>query len=46
MYDTTGRSVASDTITEYTNHIKADKVKNLPNRNVDDCLPAGGSDCR
>jgi hypothetical protein len=38
LYDTTGRSVASDTITEYTDYIKADKVKKLPTPDVDDIV--------
>lgn len=36
LYDTTGKSVASDTMTEYTNYIKASKVKNLSDSTVDD----------
>jgi hypothetical protein len=36
LFDAYGRSVASDTITEYTNYIKANKVKDLPTREVDD----------
>ncbi|HWS99685.1 MAG TPA: hypothetical protein VN256_05370 [Pyrinomonadaceae bacterium] len=39
LYDTTGKSVASDTITEYTNYIKANKVRKLPTPSVDDCKP-------
>ena len=35
LYDTSGRSVASDTITEYTNYIKANKIKNLPDSSID-----------
>lgn len=37
LYDAYGTSVASDTIAEYTNYIKAGKVKDLPNESVDDC---------
>ena len=36
LYDTAGRAVASDTLTEYTNYIKAGKIKNLSNSAVDD----------
>jgi hypothetical protein len=35
LYDTSGRSLASDTVTEYTNYIKAGKVKNLSDYTVD-----------
>ena len=37
LYDAFGRSVASDTITEYTNYIKANRIKDLPDSVVDDC---------
>jgi hypothetical protein len=35
LFDDDGRSVASDTITDYTNYIKANKVKSLPSSEVD-----------
>jgi hypothetical protein len=31
LYDLTGKSIASDTFTEYTGYIKAGKIKRLPN---------------
>ncbi len=37
LYDAYGTSVASDTITEYTNYIKAGKVRDLPDDTIDDC---------
>lgn len=36
LYDLTGKAVISDTITEYTEYIKADKVRKLPSSTVDD----------
>lgn len=36
LFDAYGRSVASDTITQYTNYIKANKVKDLPRNEVDE----------
>ena len=39
LYETTGRAVASDTITEYTDYIKAGKVRKLPNIEIDDIPP-------
>lgn len=36
LYDLTGKAVISDTITEYTEYIKADKVRKLPSSVVDD----------
>jgi hypothetical protein len=39
LFERTGRVVASDTITEYTNYIKADKVKKLFTAEVDDLKP-------
>jgi len=36
LYETTGRAVASDTIAEYTDYIKANKVKKLSTGDVDD----------
>lgn len=42
LYDTTGQALGSDTITEYVNYIKSDKVRNLPNQKVDDCKPGDG----
>jgi hypothetical protein len=39
LYETTGQAVASDTITEYTDYIKADKVKKLFTAEVDDIKP-------
>lgn len=39
LYETTGRAVASDTITEYTDYIKAGKVRQLPTREIDDIQP-------
>lgn len=36
LFDTTGQSMASDTITEYTNYIKANKVTKLSDSSVDD----------
>lgn len=35
LFDDDGKSVASDTITDYTNYIKANKVKSLPSSEVD-----------
>ena len=39
LYETTGRAVASDTITEYTDYIKSHKVRKLPSLEVDDFSP-------
>lgn len=36
LYDLTGKAIVSDTITEYTEYIKADKVRKLPSPVVDD----------
>lgn len=36
LFDTTGQAITSDTITEYTNYIKANKIRQLPSANVDD----------
>ena len=35
LFDATGQSIASDTITEYTNYIKAHKVRDLSDYTVD-----------
>lgn len=46
LYNSAGRLVASDTITEYINYIKADKVKKLPCSIIDDLGPdAKPEDC-
>jgi hypothetical protein len=36
LFDAAGRSVASDTIADYTNYIKANKIKDLPTADVDE----------
>ncbi|HEX8291219.1 MAG TPA: hypothetical protein VF570_05675, partial [Pyrinomonadaceae bacterium] len=36
LFDRGGEAIASDTITEYTDYIKADKVRKLPTREEDD----------
>jgi len=42
LFDSNGESVLSDTITEYTNYIKAGKIKGIPELEVDDCVKKNG----
>ncbi|HEX8247048.1 MAG TPA: hypothetical protein VF599_02600, partial [Pyrinomonadaceae bacterium] len=39
LFDDTGKSVASDVVTEYMKYIKSSKVKDLPNAGIDDFVP-------
>lgn len=43
LFDSNGRSVASDSIADYTNYIKADKVRDLTNSKPDKRRPASSA---